>query len=85
MTKELRGTQATEKKEGGEMKYAKIQIATGAYARIAGLYQGSQFILDRGEEDYDDGFWIIPEKDYAEWYSNFEMLYRALEEAEPLD
>ncbi|MBT9148519.1 MAG: hypothetical protein DDT32_02293 [Syntrophomonadaceae bacterium] len=65
------------------MKYAEIQIATGAYARMAGFYLGSQFILDRAEEDYDDGFWIIPKEDYAEWYSNFEMLYRALEEAEP--
>ncbi|MBT9148242.1 MAG: hypothetical protein DDT32_02013 [Syntrophomonadaceae bacterium] len=74
-----------EKEKGGEMKYTKMQIVTGSHARKAKFYLGSQFILERAEEDYDSGIWLIPEEDYAEWYHSFEALYKAIWEAEPLD
>ena len=50
-------------------------LIRGDVAKEEGYYRGNQFILDRAEDEYDDGIWLLPtDGGYAQWYGSFEAL-----------
>ena len=52
----------------------RFRIIRGIDARESGMYKSSQLILERAEEEYDSGLWLLPEDGYAEFYDSFEAL-----------
>jgi hypothetical protein len=49
-------------------KYAKVIM--GKDARQQRLYETGIFVLTKPEVEYDDGWWLIPQDGYAQWFSN---------------
>jgi hypothetical protein len=50
-------------------------------ARESGLYEDGRFILERPEEEYDQGIWLLPEDGgYAEWYCSIDALIQKAED-----
>lgn len=44
-------------------------IISGIEARERGFYSNGQYILERGEAEYDEGYWFVAGSGYAEWYA----------------
>jgi hypothetical protein len=51
-------------------KYAKV--ITGKDARQQGLYQSGLFVLVKPEAEYDEGWWLVPNEGYPQWFATLE-------------
>jgi hypothetical protein len=49
-------------------KYANVIM--GKDARQQKLYESGLFILQKPEEEYDNGWWLIPQTGYPQWFSS---------------